>query len=98
PECTLESIEKRFGLRPDPIHVIGGGAKGLPWLRITADISGRTLETVPYPGETAAVEAALLGAVGMGIYPSIEALKQGRGRPSHRCRTRIPWHPALQCR
>ena len=48
----------------------------MPWLRIIADVSGRTLETVPYPGETAAVGAALLGAVGMGIYPSIEALKQ----------------------
>ena len=72
----LESIEKRFGLRPDPIRVIGGGAKGLPWLRIISDITGRTLETVPYPRETAAVGAALLGAVGMGIYPSIEALKQ----------------------
>jgi xylulokinase len=72
----LETIEKRFGFRPDPIRVIGGGAKGLPWLRIISDISGRTLETVPYPRETAAVGAALLGAVGMGVYPSIEALKQ----------------------
>ncbi|MCL0095438.1 FGGY-family carbohydrate kinase [Dehalococcoidia bacterium] len=66
----MESIEKRFGLRPDSIHMIGGRAKDLPWLRIIADISGRTLETVPYPGETAAVGAALLGTVSMGIYPS----------------------------
>jgi xylulokinase len=72
----LEAVEKRFGLHPDPIRVIGGGAKGLPWLRIISDISGRTLETVPYPRETAAVGAALLAAVGMGVYPSIEALKQ----------------------
>jgi xylulokinase len=72
----LETLEKRFGLRPDPIRVIGGGAKGLPWLRMISDISGRTLETVPYPRETAAVGAALLAAVGMGVYPSIEALKQ----------------------
>ncbi|OGO15150.1 MAG: hypothetical protein A2Z14_18210 [Chloroflexi bacterium RBG_16_48_8] len=72
----LESIEKEYGLRPDPIRVIGGGARGLPWLRMISDISGRTLETVPHPRETAAVGAALLGAVGMGVYPSIEALKQ----------------------
>jgi xylulokinase len=72
----LEILEKRFGLRPDPIRVIGGGAKGLPWLRMISDISGRTLETVPHPRETAAIGAALLGAVGMEVYPSIEALKQ----------------------
>jgi xylulokinase len=72
----LETLEKRFGFRPDPIRVIGGGAKGLPWLRMISDISGRTLETVPHPRETAAVGAALLAAVGMGVYPTIEALKQ----------------------
>jgi xylulokinase len=72
----LEVLDKRFGFRPDPIRVIGGGAIGLPWLQIISDISGRTLETVPHPRETAAVGAALLGAVGMGVYPSIEALKQ----------------------
>jgi xylulokinase len=71
----LETLEKRFGFRPNPIRVLGGGAKGLPWLQMISDISGRTLETVPYPRETAAVGAALLAAVGMGIYPSIEALK-----------------------
>jgi xylulokinase len=72
----LETLENRFGFRPDPIRVLGGGAKGLPWLQMISDISGRTLETVPYPRETAAVGAALLAAVGMGVYPSIEALKQ----------------------
>jgi xylulokinase len=72
----LETMERRFGIHPDPIRVLGGGAKGLPWLQMISDISGRTLETIPYPRETAAVGAALLGAVGMGIYPSIEALKQ----------------------
>lgn len=72
----LETLEKRFGFRPNPIRVLGGGAKGLPWLQMIADISGRTLETVPYPRETAAVGAALLAAVGMGIYPSIETLKE----------------------
>jgi len=72
----LETLEERFGFRPNPIKVLGGGAKGLPWLQMISDISGRTLETVPYPRETAAVGAALLAAVGMGIYPSIEALKE----------------------
>ena len=72
----LETLEKRFGLRPDPIRVLGGGAKGLSWLQMISDISGRTLETVPYPRETAAMGAAFLGAVGMGVYPSIEALKE----------------------
>lgn len=71
----LESIEQLYGFRPDPLRVIGGGARGLPWLQIVADVSGRTLEALPHPQESAAIGAALIGAVGAGVYPSIEATR-----------------------
>ncbi len=71
----LESIAEFYGFRPDPLRVMGGGAKGLPWLQIVADVTGRTLEGVPNPQETSAVGAALVAAVGLGICPSVEATK-----------------------
>jgi xylulokinase len=71
----VESISELFGFRPDPLRVMGGGARGRPWLRIVADITGRRLETIAHPQEAAAVGAALLGAVGLGLYPSVESLK-----------------------
>lgn len=87
----LESIEQLYGFRPDPLRVIGGGARGLPWLQIVADVTGRTLEAMPRPQEAAAIGAALIGAVGAGVYPSIEAtravIQPGavvRPEPSHK--------------
>lgn len=71
----LELIEANYGFRPDPLRVMGGGARGLPWLRIVADVTGRRLEVVPYLQEASAVGAALVAAVGLGVYPSIPATR-----------------------
>lgn len=71
----LESIAELYGFRPDPVRVIGGGARGLPWLQIVADVTGRALESVPGPQEASAVGAALIAAVGLGLYPNIESVK-----------------------
>jgi len=71
----LENMAELYGFRPDPLRVIGGGARGLPWLQIVADVTGRTLESVPDPQEASAVGAALIGAVGLGLYPNIESVK-----------------------
>jgi xylulokinase len=72
---TLEEIQTRYGFSCQSLRVIGGGGRGLPWLRIIADITGRTLEVVPDPQERLSVGAGLIAAVGLGIYPSFEALK-----------------------
>ena len=71
----LDTMAEKYNFQSDPLRVIGGGARGLPWLRIIADITGRTLEVVPHPQEASAVGAELLAAVGMGVYSSIEAIK-----------------------
>ena len=73
---TLESIADLYGLHPDPLRVVGGGAKGIPWLKIICDITGRSLESVPHVQSTSAVGAGLLAAVGLGLYPSLESLKE----------------------
>jgi len=71
----IESIADLYKFRPDPLRVVGGGALGLPWLQIVADVTGCTLESVPHPQEAGAVGAAMLAAVGLGLYPSVEAIK-----------------------
>ncbi|MCX6025139.1 MAG: FGGY-family carbohydrate kinase, partial [Chloroflexi bacterium] len=77
----LESIQSLYGFACPSLRVIGGGAKGRPWLRIIADVTGRQLEPTLRPQEAAAVGAALVGAVGLGLYPTIEATRQAI-RPS----------------
>ncbi len=72
---VLDSMDELYRFRPDPLRVIGGGARGRPWLQIIADVTGRTLESVAHPQEAGAIGAGLLAAVGLGVYPSVEAVK-----------------------
>jgi xylulokinase len=69
----LESVSELYGFQPDPLRVVGGGAKGLPWLQIIADVTGRSLQVAGHPHEATALGAGLIAAVGLGIFPSIEA-------------------------
>lgn len=71
----LDSIDELYGIRCKTLRVLGGGARGLPWLRIISDITGCTLEVLPDPRERLAVGAALVAAIGLGIYPSFDAIK-----------------------
>jgi xylulokinase len=71
----LDSISEVYGLDCACLRVLGGGAQGKPWLRIIADVTGRRLEVLPDPRQRLAVGAALVAAVGQGIYPSFESLK-----------------------
>lgn len=71
----LESLEQLFGFRPNPLRVIGGGARSAPWVQILADITGRTMEVMPWPQEASAVGAGLLAAVGLGAHPSVDSLR-----------------------
>jgi xylulokinase len=54
------------------VRIAGGGAKGPLWRRIVASVLGLPMVTVNST-EGAAYGAALLGAVGAGAWPSIEA-------------------------
>lgn len=71
----LDSLDELYGMRCETMRVLGGGARGLPWLKIIADVTGRRLEVLPAPRERLAVGAALVAAIGLNIYPSFEALK-----------------------
>lgn len=72
----LENIAELYGFKPDPLRVMGGGANGLPWVQIVADITGKRLECVAEPQQTTALGAAFVAMVGLGMLDSIEAVKK----------------------
>jgi len=71
----VEIVSGEFGFPLPKLRAIGGGAKSATWMQMLADVTHRRIETVPDPKEAGAVGAALVAAVGLGIYPSFEALE-----------------------
>jgi xylulokinase len=71
----VEIVDQRFKFSLPTLRLIGGGAKSEPWMQILADVTQRKVETVVNPQEAGAVGAALVAAVGLGIYPSFDILK-----------------------
>lgn len=71
----VEIVDKHFKFPIPTLRVIGGVARSEPWMQILSDVTCRRVETVRDPQEAGAVGAALVAAIGLGIYPSFEALK-----------------------
>jgi len=72
----LELMRDKFGYNQGSLRAIGGGARGDPWLQIIADVTGKRVEKVDAPQEAGAVGAALIAAIGLGIYDGFPALKE----------------------
>ncbi len=60
------------GITPKQLMISGGAANSALWRQIIADVTGLPLLTVQ-ANEGAALGAAILAAVGVGAYPTIEA-------------------------
>ena len=69
----IESLEG-IGLKIEAANAIGGGCTSPVWTQIISDVTGRRLNIVEHPQEAGAVGAALAVAVGMGVYPNMEAV------------------------
>jgi len=72
----IELVEKEFHYPLPVLRVIGGGARGEPWMQIIADVTGRRVEAVSHPLEAGAVGAAMTAAVGLGLYPNFASIKK----------------------
>jgi xylulokinase len=72
----IEVVEKQFGFPLPVLRLIGGGARGAPWMQIISDVTGRRVEVVAHPMEAGAVGVALTAAVGEGMYPDFAAIKK----------------------
>jgi len=71
----IDIVEKTFGFPLPVLRVVGGGAKGGPWMQIIADVTRRRVETAINPQEAGAVGMALTAAVGLGLYSGFDQLK-----------------------
>lgn len=71
----LECQEKKLKTS-NPIRFVGGGALSPVSCQMLADITGRTIETVASPQNVGSVGAAACVAVGLGIIPSIDSVKE----------------------
>ena len=71
----VEVVGSQFRFPLSKLRAIGGGAKSETWMQILADVTHRSVETVRDPQEAGAVGAALVAAVGLGVYPGFEALE-----------------------
>jgi xylulokinase len=65
---------EQAGLPIGDVQAIGGGSVGELWPQIFADVTGRRLNIVEHPLEAGAMGAALAVAVGLGVYPSMDAV------------------------
>ncbi len=75
------------GVRVDEMRVCGGPARSDTWNRIKADVTGFPV-AVPEVLETAVLGSAMLGAVGIGAHPDIEAAIEAMTRIDHRIEPR----------
>ena len=65
----LEAM-RNAGLQCRRLTMVGGGAKGTLWRQIKADVTGLPVR-VPVSVETTATGAAMLAAVGAGLYETV---------------------------
>jgi len=65
----LEAM-RNAGLQPSRLTMVGGGAKSALWRQIKADVTGLPVR-VPVSLETTATGAAILAAVGAGLYGNV---------------------------
>ncbi len=65
----LEAMQNA-GLEVRRLTVVGGGAKGALWRQIKSDVTGLPVR-VPENVETTATGAAILAAVGAGVFPDV---------------------------
>lgn len=65
--CVLEEFEK-CGTEIRSLKMVGGAAKSKVWSKITSDICGCEI-LFPKEADTCCVGAAMLAAVGYGVYP-----------------------------
>ncbi len=70
-----ENIElfEQMGIHVQHIRSMGGGSKSRIWSQIKADVLGRTIITLR-DTESASLGVAMLGALGAGLYPNMEAM------------------------
>ncbi len=67
---------ERIGFKVDGFNGIGGGCNSAVWVQIISDVTGKPLRIVQNHLEAGAAGAALTVAVGLGVYPNMDAVDE----------------------
>ena len=78
--ASLEVLREHTSLRPDML-MVGGGAKSGVWRNIFADIFNMAITRTSVGQDAAALGAAALAFIGLGIWQDPSPLKQAHGKP-----------------
>ena len=70
-QCWMLECEERKTKTAPVIRFVGGGALSKVTCQMLADITGRTVETVENTKDVGAIGAAMLAAVGSGLFPDL---------------------------
>lgn len=70
----IEAVEKKAA-HQDVLRFVGGGALSDAWCRIMADVTGRMIEVISEPQNAGALGAAVVAAVGLGLFSSFAEVK-----------------------
>ena len=89
----IDLMEGMLDLEFEELRIDGGGANSPLWRQIQADCSNKTVVT-PVVRDSTVIGAAILGAVGSGIYGSYEEAVENMFHIEER-RTPIPEHVAI---
>lgn len=71
---TVECLDSMFGIRHDPIHIVGGGTQNKLLCQLAADATGRTV--IAGPIEATAIGNVLVQAMGVGLISSLDNARQ----------------------
>ncbi len=69
-KLNIDSLEEA-GVRLDEIRTVGGGAKSGKWLKMKADVFGKTVISLEV-SEAACLGAAILAGTASGVYSSVD--------------------------
>lgn len=67
----VDYSEQVTGAHVDEVRSLGGASKSAIWCQIKADVLGRRVVTMRNTQDAAAMGAALLAGVGVGLWPSV---------------------------
>jgi xylulokinase len=70
-QMIVKSMEGVLRRPFESLRITGGGAKSLLWMQILADVFGRPVDLLEVP-ECTTLGAAILGAVGAGVFKNIQ--------------------------
>ncbi|MEM2961238.1 MAG: FGGY-family carbohydrate kinase, partial [Candidatus Bathyarchaeia archaeon] len=73
-QWIMDQIEHESRVRVSSLRAIGGGFQSKIWAQIISDIMRKKIEVVKWPQQAGAIGAALIAALGVGVFKKFDDL------------------------